>query len=131
LKAVWKSREKVLKFVGKHRFERENTVSDEQIFSFGGDLMLWTVSSWAASVTWSSRRVSSADNWACELMALGHQVRFLPQAYVKAYLKRGKTDAADAEAIAKTVTRLTMAGPRPIWWSSKRWGLQRCQYRSV
>jgi transposase len=32
----------------------------------------------------------------------------MPPAYVKAYVKRGKTDAADAEAIAETVTRPTM-----------------------
>ena len=41
-------------------------------------------------------------------MALGHQVRLLPPAYVKAYVKRGKTDAADAGAIAEAVTRRTM-----------------------
>jgi integrase len=38
-------------------------------------------------------------------MALGHEVRLMPPAYVKAYVKRGKTDAADAEAIAEAVTR--------------------------
>jgi transposase len=32
----------------------------------------------------------------------------MPSAYVKAYVKRGKTDAADAEAIAEAVTRPTM-----------------------
>lgn len=32
----------------------------------------------------------------------------MPPAYVKAYVKRGKTDAADAEAIAEEVTRPTM-----------------------
>ncbi len=32
----------------------------------------------------------------------------MPPAYVKAYVKRGKTDAADAEAIAEAVTRPTM-----------------------
>jgi transposase len=41
-------------------------------------------------------------------MALGHEVRLMPAAYVKAYVKRGKTDAADAEAIAEAVTRPTM-----------------------
>jgi len=44
---------------------------------------------------------ASAHHWARELMALGHQVRLMPPAYVKAYVKRGKTDAADAEAIAR------------------------------
>lgn len=32
----------------------------------------------------------------------------MPPAYVKAYVKRGKTDAADAAAIAEAVQRLTM-----------------------
>jgi transposase len=35
-------------------------------------------------------------------------VRLLPPTYVKAYLKRGKTDAADAEAICEAVTRPNM-----------------------
>lgn len=46
--------------------------------------------------------------WARELMNLGHDVRLMPPAYVKAYVKRGKTDAADAEAICEAVTRPTM-----------------------
>lgn len=51
---------------------------------------------------------ASAHHWARELMALGHRVRLMPPAYVKAYVKRGKTDAADAEAIVEAVTRPTM-----------------------
>jgi len=51
---------------------------------------------------------ASAHHWGRELIALGHEVRLMPPAYVKAYLKRGKTDAADAEAIAEAVTRPTM-----------------------
>jgi transposase len=46
--------------------------------------------------------------WARELIGLGHDVKLMPPAYVKAYVKRGKTDAADAEAIAEAVTRPTM-----------------------
>src|SRR5680860_87641 len=37
--------------------------------------------------------------WARELVALGHVVRLMPPIYVKPYVKRGKTDAGDAEAI--------------------------------
>jgi transposase len=48
---------------------------------------------------------ATAHYWARELMALGHQVRLVPPSYVKAYLKRGKNDAADAEAICEAVTR--------------------------
>jgi transposase len=46
--------------------------------------------------------------WARELIKLGHQVRLMPPAYVKPYVKRGKTDAADAAAICEAVTRPTM-----------------------
>ena len=41
-------------------------------------------------------------------MVIGQEVRLMPPAYVKAYVKRGKTDAADAEAIAEAVTRPTI-----------------------
>ena len=51
---------------------------------------------------------ASAHHWARELIKLGHDVRLMPPAYVKPYVKRGKTDAADAEAICEAVTRPTM-----------------------
>ena len=51
---------------------------------------------------------ASAHHWGRELLALGHDVRLMPPAYVKPYVKRGKTDAADAEAICEAVTRPTM-----------------------
>src|SRR5487761_2052525 len=51
---------------------------------------------------------ASAHHWAREIAALGHTVKLMPPAYVKPYVKRGKTDAADAEAIAEAVTRPTM-----------------------
>jgi len=50
----------------------------------------------------------TAHHWAREIRALGHEVRLIPAAYVKPYVKRGKTDAADAEAICEAVTRPTM-----------------------
>lgn len=46
--------------------------------------------------------------WARQIAAFGHEVRLIPAAYVKPYVKRGKTDAADAEAICEAVTRPTM-----------------------
>ena len=46
--------------------------------------------------------------WAREITRLGHDVRLMPPAYVKPYVKRGKTDASDAEAICEAVTRSTM-----------------------
>ncbi len=51
---------------------------------------------------------SGAHHWARELSALGHEVRLMPAAYVKPYVKRGKTDRADAEAICEAVSRPTM-----------------------
>lgn len=51
---------------------------------------------------------ATAHYWARELMALGHAVKLMPPAYVKAYVKRNKNDAADAEAICEAVTRPSM-----------------------
>jgi transposase len=51
---------------------------------------------------------ATAHYWARELGALGHEVRLMPAQYVKAYIKRNKHDAADAEAICEAVGRPTM-----------------------
>lgn len=51
---------------------------------------------------------ATAHHWAREIAKLGHEVRLMPARYVKAYVKRGKNDAADAEAICEAVTRPTM-----------------------
>jgi transposase len=51
---------------------------------------------------------ATAHYWARELGALGHEVRLMPAQYVKAYVKRNKNDAADAEAICEAVVRPTM-----------------------
>jgi transposase len=51
---------------------------------------------------------ATAHHWAREPMALGHEVRLMPPHYVKAYVKRNKNDAADAEAICEAVNRPTM-----------------------
>jgi hypothetical protein len=48
---------------------------------------------------------ATAHYWARELGALGHEVRLMPAQYVKAYIKRNKHDAADAEAICEAVGR--------------------------
>ena len=46
--------------------------------------------------------------WAREISKRSHEVRLMPPAYVKPYVKRGKSDASDAEAICEAVTRTTM-----------------------
>jgi transposase len=64
----------------------------------------------------------TAHYWAREIRELGHEVRLMPPSYVVPYVKRGKTDAADAAAICEAVTRPTMrfvpiktAEPRIVW----------------
>src|SRR5665647_2610975 len=51
---------------------------------------------------------ASSHHWSRELKALGHNVRLMPPAYVKPYVKRQKNDAADAEAICEAVNRANM-----------------------
>jgi transposase len=51
---------------------------------------------------------ATAHHWSRELQHLGHQVRLMPPAYVKPYVKRQKNDMADAGAICEAVTRPTM-----------------------
>jgi len=46
-----------------------------------------------------------AHHWARQIAALGHEVRIIPPIYVKPYVKRSKTDAADAAAICEAVSR--------------------------
>jgi transposase len=50
----------------------------------------------------------AAHHWARMLQGLGHEVRLLPPQYVKPYVKRGKNDMADAEAICEAMSRPSM-----------------------
>lgn len=50
----------------------------------------------------------SAHHWAREIGKLGHEVRLMPPAYVKAYVRRQKNDRADAAAICEAVQRPSM-----------------------
>ena len=56
-----------------------------------------------------------AHHWARELRAMGHEVRLIPPAYVKPFVKRHKNDAVDAEAICEAVTRLTISICAGCW----------------
>jgi transposase len=51
---------------------------------------------------------ATAHHWARLIGASGHQVRLIPPSYVKPYVRRSKTDAADAEAICEAVGRPSM-----------------------
>src|SRR3546814_14086486 len=55
---------------------------------------------------------SYSHHWAREVIALGHDVRLMPAQYAKPYVKRGRNDAADAEAICEAVAA--------IWLTKKR-----------
>ena len=47
----------------------------------------------------------SAHHWGRQLVALGHAVNLIPPAHVKPYVRRNKTDAADAAAICEAAMR--------------------------
>jgi len=47
----------------------------------------------------------SAHYSARELKAMGHDVLLMPPSYIKPYVKRGKNDAVDAEAICEAMSR--------------------------
>lgn len=51
---------------------------------------------------------ASAHYWGRAMAALGHEVKLIPPAYVKPFVKRQKNDAADAEAITEAASRATM-----------------------
>src|SRR3984957_8537715 len=56
---------------------------------------------------------ASAHYWAREIAAVGHEVRLIPPAYVKPFVKRQKNDMADAEAICEAAQRPTMRFVKP------------------
>jgi len=51
---------------------------------------------------------AGSHDWGRRLQEMGHDVRLMTPSYVKPYVKRGKTDAADAAAICEAVTRPSM-----------------------
>ena len=49
-----------------------------------------------------------SHHWARMLQSCGHEVKLIPAQLVKPYVKRGKNDAADAEALCEAMSRPTM-----------------------
>src|SRR4029077_16420122 len=50
----------------------------------------------------------ASHHWARVLRGLGHEVMLISPQYIKAYVKRGKNDAIDGEAICEAMSRPTM-----------------------
>ena len=65
--------------------------------------------------------------WGRTLRALGHEVRLIPAAYVKPFVKRNKTDARDAAAICVAAKRPDM---RPVAIKSEEQQASRALERS-
>jgi transposase len=57
------------------------------------------------SCTVALEACGGAHHWARQLTLLGHEVRLIPPAYVKPFVKRQKNDAIDAEAICEAAQR--------------------------
>jgi transposase len=49
-----------------------------------------------------------SHHWGRRLAALGHTVRLIPPQYVKPFVRRGKNDRNDAEAICEAASRPSM-----------------------
>jgi transposase len=60
------------------------------------------------SCTVALEACGGAHHWARRLTQLGHEVRLIPPAYVKPFVKRQKNDAIDAEAICEAAQRPSM-----------------------
>ena len=61
-----------------------------------------------AGVVVGMEACSGAHHWGRVLEKLGHEVRMMPPAYVKPYVKRNKNDGRDAEGICEAMGRPTM-----------------------
>lgn len=70
-----------------------------QVLSFFAEQSVCTVAMEACA---------SAHYWARAIGEFGHTVKLIPPAYVKPFVKRQKSDATDAEAIAEAAARATM-----------------------
>lgn len=96
--------------ISKHVFQI-HAVNEEGAVAIIKRLRRWQLLAYIAALPPSRialEACGTAHHWARELSRLGHDVLLLPPAYVKPYVKRGKNDAADAEAICEAVMRPSM-----------------------
>jgi transposase len=89
---------------GEFRVRRRARLSRGQVARFFGNLPPSLVVMEACG---------SAHHWARTLAAQGHRVRLLPAQYVRAYVRRNKTDAADAAALIEAA-RCAEIRPVPV-----------------
>ncbi|TAA49958.1 IS110 family transposase [Shinella sp. JR1-6] len=62
----------------------------------------------AAPTTIALEACGGSHHWARLLSSLGHEVKLIAPQLAKPYVKRGKNDAADAEALCEAMSRPTM-----------------------
>lgn len=62
----------------------------------------------AGGIAQGFQQLRQQTDKALQLHNLGCEVRLMPANYVKPYVKRGKTDAVDAEVICEAVRRPAM-----------------------
>ena len=72
----------------------------------------------------------ASHHWGRTLQAMGHKVRLIPAQYVKPFVKRGKNDRNDAEAISEAAARPGM-GSVPIKSAAQQAGAMLLSVRDL
>ena len=94
--------------IAKNVFRASTRLKRSSFVSNCGAARCWSSSRRCSSCLVGMEACATAHYWARELTKLGHRVRLMPAKDVKAYVKRNKNDAADAEAICEAARRPTV-----------------------